>query len=45
MAGLLQNGAFQNQSKVTNDKQWQMTATYVEVCGRKLYDQTTPEAD
>jgi hypothetical protein len=32
MTGLLQNGSFQNHSKASNDKAWQMTATYVEVC-------------
>jgi hypothetical protein len=36
MAGLLQSGAFQNHSKASNDKQWQMTATYVEVCRGKF---------
>lgn len=30
--GVLQNGSLQNQPKVGKDKDWQLTATYVEVC-------------
>ena len=44
MTGLLQNGAFQHQSKVSDDKPWQMTATYVEIYNEQLRDLLLPES-
>ena len=44
MTGLLQNGAFQNYSKVNDDKPWQMSATYVEIYNEQLRDLLLPES-
>ena len=37
MTGFLQNSSCQNYLKASNDKAWQMTATYVEVCCISLW--------